>query len=200
MTGRELRCFGLAALLAASAGAQNLLANPDLDSGAAAWVLGQGASLIWTAADESDCPLSGSVAVMATGAGVTFAATNTCAELPGGAAAVSFALRYRGGGGGFTPMVGFYAGAGCSGTYLGAGGGATLPASPGAWSTAETADLAVPAGAVSALLIASSSGMSFFELDVDRAYLGVRPRVFADGFDADTPGPLHGCRWSLSAP
>lgn len=189
----------LAALVAASAGAQNLLINPDFDENPNGWLLLCGSNPVWQMTeDEAGCAGSGSVQV--TGglcSPVQGSAVGQCLAV-GSLAELSATGRVRAASGFVGAGMEFYDAVDCAGNLLLQVNSAPIPAD-GSWQTV-TLDQAVPGGSVSVVVGFGALDLSAVDSEVDAGYAGVLPLVFRDDFEGDTDGEMFPCRWSSAVP
>ena len=189
----------LAALVAASAGAQNLLINPDFNENPDGWLVVCGSNPVWQMTeDEAGCPGSGSVAVTSGACPpVVGSAFGQCLPV-GSLAELSATGRVRAASGFVGAGLEFYDAAGCTGNLVLQVSSTPTPAS-GQWQTV-TLDQAVPSGSVSVLVGFGALDLSPVDSEVDAGYAGAVPLVFRDDFEGDTEGDTVPCRWSAAVP
>jgi len=189
----------LAVLVAASAGAQNLLINPDFDENPDGWLLVCGSSPVWQMMeDEAGCPGSGSVHVTGGACqGIQGAGVGQC--LPVGALTeISATGRVRAASGFVGVGMEFYDAADCTGNLIQPSNSPPVAAS-GDWDTV-TLDETVPSGSVSVAVGFGALDFSPVDAEVDAGYAGILPLVFRDDFEGDTEGDTSPCRWSAAVP
>ena len=182
------------AILPAAARAQGklLVTNPEFDAGLAGWTTG--VSQTSTAATDSDaCPASFSFHGSAIGPdspSQVVIVSPDCVPVSQGDV-LELEVTYRA-----EALVHLealhFGGTACSSGFL-ADLGPTLPAA-GEWTVGRRSieiESASATGVRFAVIAQIDPGPVSFVLDVDRAYLGRRYRIFADGFDGGST-----CRWS----
>jgi hypothetical protein len=192
--------FALAALIAvcggaATAAAQNLVANAHFHDDDLEWEFGPGTDLVWSPApDESDCATSGSGIVISQDTGIGhYAALSQCVGL-GDETELYLRLHHRAYGT-LTARLDFYTAVNC-----GAGGLVGVSESwigtPTEWSVATlAADVPGNAGAVRLTITAIDSAAH--GLVVDAVHLTPFEPILLDGFEGDEPGGAAPCRWSV---
>lgn len=189
----------LAVLFAVSAGAQNLLVNPDLDETADGWVAFCGSNPVWQMTeDEAGCPGSGSV-LITSGPCQGFEGSGAGQCLPIADGETFFATgRVRAALGFVGVAVQYHDTADCSGIPLAQAISPPVGAT-GGWDTVTLTDSA-PAGTVATLVGFGAVNIQPVDAEVDAGYAGILPLVFRDDFEGDTEGDTNPCRWSAAVP
>jgi hypothetical protein len=189
----------LAALVAASAGAQNLMVNPDFDESIDGWVAACGSNPVWQfTEDEAGCPGSGSVHVTSGPCqGFQGAGAGQCLPIADGA--IFFATgKVRAALGFVGVAVQYHDTADCSGIPI-AEVTSTPVGATGGWDTVTFTDLA-PTGTVATAVGFGAVNIQPVDADVDAGYAGILPLIFRDDFEGDTEGDTMPCRWSAVSP
>jgi hypothetical protein len=189
--------LGVLALLAAPAfGDANAIENPDLDVDATAWAGGS-----WSPVDSGSCSSSGSLAVTSVSCapvigcvdfGFWRAFAGTCVEVaPGMTVHQAAVVRSN------QPTflyLSFFSDAGC-GAAAGDNVDDAVAVPAGEWQPISRTST-IPDGVHSVVAAFASGGFASSNVtgNVDRAWLGLEDRLFADGFEQGST-----CRWSSSA-
>jgi hypothetical protein len=188
--------IGLAAFGAFGVHAQNLLVDPDFDSGVSSWVEGCGSAPAWLDEDAAGCPGSGaSTQTSGPCQGFQGAGVGQCVAVADLDGLLFAAARVRAASGFSGVLVLFFENSDCTEPSSGQETSPTFPAD-GQWRTVELANFVVPPGAVTALVGFGAVSGTPVVVDVDAAYFGEARLIFRDGFEGDLQGATTACAWS----
>jgi len=191
-------CFvlGVAVAVTPARGDGNLLDNPELDAGDASWLGGE-----WSVDDSGSCPGSGSLGMSSVQCGPPFGCTDVgfwrafalpCVDVaPGMTLYQSADVRSNQ----ITFLyLQFFSDPGC-GSPGADNADPSLYVPAGDWQTIWRTSV-IPAGVLSIVPVFTSGGFASTNVtgNVDRAWLGLEERIFADDFEIEST-----CRWSSSS-
>ena len=191
--------------IGASAAAQNLFLNGDLDSGLTGWSFPDppNTGTLEEGADSDGC--AGSVSIEADSVLCFIAeqpaecsSIGQCFARPAGLGAIRVQARYQQAGASFQVLVMAFASPGCPGTETRFAASPFYPSTAGDWaSLAFQTSLLAGTQSIEVWLIARSDFMDPHVLKADRLYAGEDERVHADDFESGDSPP---CRWSSNQP
>lgn len=194
VTGAVLAVLALP--VAPARGDGNLITNPELDVDAAAWAGGS-----WSSTDAGSCSGSGSLELSSVSGGPIIgcqdfgfwrAFAGPCLEVtPGMTIHQAAVIRSN------QPTLlylSFFSEAGCS-TAAGDNSATASAVPAGEWQPMWRTSV-IPAGVHAVVATFASGGFASLNVtgNVDRAWLGLEDRIFADDFESGST-----CRWSSAA-